>query len=99
MTLLLAKLASFGALQNLLMTPPSSHPPSAICELAQQSKLTRAWGWASSYLMQQARPDTTVEIIMNVLTPLEEHLWCEQCRNMLGERIKAITSLWESVKV
>lgn len=35
----------------------------------------------------------------SALTPLTEHLTCDQCRQVLAERIKTLVIQWSDVKV
>jgi len=86
------------ALKRLLISPPHPHPPTASCDFTEQKKLTRAWALASSYLLCDARPDTSVGMLEGALLPLGDHLWCDQCREMLRERIHTLSVSWSVVK-
>jgi hypothetical protein len=61
--------------------------------------LTRAWALATSYLLIDARPDTSNGIIESALSPLGDHLWCEVCRGGLKERVEGLIKDWKAVKV
>jgi len=86
------------ALKRVLLPPPLPHPPTQCCDFADQKKVTRAWALASAYLAWDARPDLSTSTMESALTPLTEHLTCEQCRQVLSERIKTLVVQWSVVK-
>ena len=53
------------ALKRVLLPPPHPHPPTALCDFAEQKKLTRAWALASAYLAWDARPGKIVLIFQS----------------------------------
>lgn len=54
---------------------------------------------ATSYLLIDARPDTSVGVIESALLPLGDHLWCDICRSNLKERVEGLVKDWSGVKV
>jgi len=92
-------LGRIEALKKLLFISPANHEPTALCQESDQSNVARAWSWAISYFIQEARPDITRENIENALLPLRDHLWCDKCRDNLTERIDSLTTEWDNVKM
>ncbi|KAI9508680.1 hypothetical protein F5148DRAFT_867610 [Russula earlei] len=86
------------ALKRLLLPPPQSHPPTANCDIVEQKKLTRAWALASAYLAWDVRPDLSTHAIEAALRPLGDYLACDQCTQLLRERINNLVSQWSTVK-
>ncbi|KAK2466167.1 hypothetical protein APHAL10511_001809 [Amanita phalloides] len=86
------------ALKRVLLPPPHPHPPTPWCDFIEQKKLTRAWALASAYLAWDARPDLSTSTMESALRPLTEHLTCEQCQQVLRERIKNLIVQWSVVK-
>ena len=54
--LLLLHLERGVALKKILLVPPHPHSPSKECGFDEQKKLTRAWAFASAYLVWYATP-------------------------------------------
>lgn len=54
--LLLLHLERGVALKKILLVPPHPHPPSKECGFDEQKRLTRAWAFASAYLVWYATP-------------------------------------------
>lgn len=44
------------ALKHILLPPPFPHPSTLLCDIVDQSRLTRAWTLASAYLMWNVKP-------------------------------------------
>jgi len=86
------------ALKRLLLPPPQSHVPTANCDFTEQKKLTRAWALASAYLAWDVRPDLSTHAIEAALRPLGDYLACEQCNQLLRERINNLVAQWSIVK-
>ncbi|KAH9960460.1 hypothetical protein BC827DRAFT_396882 [Russula dissimulans] len=86
------------ALKRLLLPPPQSHVPTANCDFTEQKKLTRAWALASAYLAWDVRPDLTTHAIEAALRPLGDYLACDQCNQLLRERINNLVAQWSIVK-
>ncbi|KAI0248801.1 hypothetical protein BJV78DRAFT_1130640 [Lactifluus subvellereus] len=87
------------ALKRLLLPPPQPHVPTANCDFAEQKKLTRAWALASAYLVWDMRPDLSTHAIEAALRPLSDYLACDQCKQLLRERINNLVAQWSIVKV
>ncbi|KAF8506046.1 hypothetical protein F5888DRAFT_497787 [Russula emetica] len=86
------------ALKRLLLPPPQPHVPTANCDVTEQKKLTRAWALASAYLAWDVRPDLSTQAIEIALRPLGDYLGCDQCNQLLRERINNLVALWSIVK-
>lgn len=86
------------ALKRLLLPPPQAHGPTANCDFTEQKKLTRAWALASAYLAWDVRPDLSTQAIEIALRPLGDYLACDQCNQLLRERINNLVALWSIVK-
>ncbi|TFK75961.1 hypothetical protein BDN72DRAFT_359047 [Pluteus cervinus] len=86
------------ALKRVLLPPPNAHIPTPWCDLTEQKKLTRAWALASAYLAWDARPDLSTSAMESALSPLAEHLTCDQCQTTLRERIQNLIVQWSLVK-
>ncbi|KAI0291770.1 hypothetical protein BC826DRAFT_1022115 [Russula brevipes] len=87
------------ALKRLLLPPPQPHVPTANCDFTEQKKLTRAWALASAYLAWDVRPDLSTHVIEAALRPLGDYLSCDQCNQLLRERINNLVVRWSIVKV
>ncbi|KAG6821228.1 hypothetical protein H0H93_002338 [Arthromyces matolae] len=87
------------ALKRILLSPPHPHSPTSTCDFSDQKKITRAWALASAYLAWDARPDISTSILESTLSPLEEHLACEECKFALQTRIKSLLVQWSMVKL
>jgi len=96
--LVFLSLGRIEALKRLLLPPPQPHEPTANCDFAEQKKLTRAWALASAYLAWDARPDLSTQAIEIALRPLGDYLACDQCNQLLRERINNLVALWSIVK-
>ncbi|KAI0311973.1 hypothetical protein OF83DRAFT_701659 [Amylostereum chailletii] len=86
------------ALKRLLLPPPETHPPTMTCDWLEQKKLTRAWALATAYLAWEVKPDLSTASIETALRPLGEHLSCDQCKQLLRERINNLVVQWSVVK-
>ncbi|KAI0265092.1 hypothetical protein BC834DRAFT_970291 [Gloeopeniophorella convolvens] len=86
------------ALKRLLLPPPQQHAPTSTCDFAEQKKLTRAWALASAYLAWDVKPDLSTHAIEAALRPLGDYLSCDQCKQLLRERINNLVSQWSTVK-
>jgi len=86
------------ALKRILLAPPHPHAPTPQCDFTDQKKLTRAWALASAYLAWDARADLSTSTIESALTPLENHLTCDLCRDTLKDRIKTTVVEWSDIK-
>jgi len=86
------------ALKRLLLPPPQPHLPTANCDFTEQKKLTRAWALASAYLAWDVRPDLSTHAIEAALRPLSDYLLCDQCNQLLRERINHLVAQWSIVK-
>jgi len=91
-------LGRIEALKRLLLPPPQPHVPTASCDFTEQKKLTRAWALASAYLAWDVRPDLSTQAIEIALRPLGDYLVCDQCNQLLRERINKLVGLWSIVK-
>ncbi|KAH9983219.1 hypothetical protein BJV74DRAFT_777565 [Russula compacta] len=92
-------LGRIEALKRLLLPPPQPHVPTANCDFTEQKKLTRAWALASAYLAWDVRPDLSTHAIEAALRPLGDYLACDQCTQLLRERINNLVAQWSKVKV
>lgn len=86
------------ALKRLLLPPPQPHVPTATCDFSEQKKLTRAWALASAYLAWDVRPDLSTHAIEAALRPLGDYLSCDQCKQLLRDRINTLVAQWSIVK-
>ncbi|VDC04099.1 unnamed protein product [Peniophora sp. CBMAI 1063] len=91
-------LGRLEALKRILLPPPMSHTPSMTCDFVNQKQLTRAWALATAYLAWEAKPDISTSSIEAALRPLGEHIGCDQCQNILRERISNLVVQWSLVK-
>ncbi|KAH9973005.1 hypothetical protein BGW80DRAFT_1437350 [Lactifluus volemus] len=87
------------ALKRLLLPPPQPHMPASNCDFTEQKKLTRAWALASAYLVWDVRPDLSTHAIEAALRPLGDYLSCDNCKQLLRERINNLVTQWSTVKV
>lgn len=92
-------LGRLEALKQLLHPPPHPHTPTSTCGFEEQKKLPRSWALASSYLMWNARPDTSPNTIDKTLCSLANHLTCDLCKLSLQDRIRNLAVQWSIVKV
>ncbi|CAL1707899.1 unnamed protein product [Somion occarium] len=81
-------------LQELMLTPPVSHPPTFDCGIDQQQRTTRAWALSCASLAWDARPDLSPTRMQNVLGTMESQLTCELCRASVDARIQQLMSEW-----
>jgi len=86
------------ALKNVLIDPPKTHFQTENCDMAEQSKLGRAWALACAYLSWQAKPAMSTGIIEAALLPLCEHLTCDLCKTSLKARVRELVEKWALMK-
>jgi len=102
-------------LKRIIIRPPHTHPTSSGCSMTDQKSLARAWALAASYLTWDTRPgefhlrlpwfrnltdlDITSQSIRSTFSTLNEHIFCNECRKAVQQRIKEVVVLWLEVKV
>jgi len=57
-----------------------------------------AWALASAYLAWDARADLSTQAMEIALRPLCDYLGCDQCNQLLRERINNLVGQWSTVK-
>ncbi|KAF9482932.1 hypothetical protein BDN70DRAFT_874347 [Pholiota conissans] len=85
-------------LKTIILQPPPPHPSTRTCDFVEQKKLSRAWALAASYLAWDSRPDLSIHQMQNTLAALGDYMDCDQCKEVLGVRVKEVVVKWVNVK-
>ncbi|KAI0630873.1 hypothetical protein C8Q77DRAFT_232290 [Trametes polyzona] len=96
--LFLLHLERLAALKALLLPPPHPHPATAHCDFDEQKKVARAWTLAASYLASEHNADVSPSTIEGAFASLGAHVWCQECKRSLADRIKELLARWSSIK-
>ncbi|CAL1714057.1 unnamed protein product [Somion occarium] len=81
-------------LQQLLINPPSEHPPTLSCGWVEHKRLMNAWSLACASLVFDAQTDLSAEKMRNDLESLGLRISCDACKRSLNQRVKDIVLKW-----
>ncbi|EJD47032.1 hypothetical protein AURDEDRAFT_164091 [Auricularia subglabra TFB-10046 SS5] len=86
------------SLRDLLVAPPSPHPPSPLCPQSRLDDLRRAWVIVAAAVLCDATPGIQTNELEAILRPLLARLCCRVCHQALSTHIGDLVRHWSSVK-